>query len=168
MQIPGSVSQYNSVIHALQEIGKNEGLKGLYRYGLVLFYPLLCCSLVTVPRVSFLRNHCKVTVIALSCMHDLIMPWQWFLFWLSGDWLQDWLCTCLKERYSLHHMNFSRGLFLWRSHKLILKESNTNKRWKMILYHPHHSLYHHHQHHQHHQDCMVYIHEIHNLNFGVK
>lgn len=49
MQIPGSVSQYNSVIHALQEIGKNEGLKGLYRYGLVLFYPLLCCSLVTVP-----------------------------------------------------------------------------------------------------------------------
>ncbi|ONI07103.1 hypothetical protein PRUPE_5G100200 [Prunus persica] len=30
-QIPGSMSQYNSVIHALQEIGKNEGLKGLYR-----------------------------------------------------------------------------------------------------------------------------------------
>ncbi|PRQ17685.1 putative mitochondrial carrier domain-containing protein [Rosa chinensis] len=30
-QIPGSVSQYNSVIHALQEIGKKEGLKGLYR-----------------------------------------------------------------------------------------------------------------------------------------
>lgn len=54
MQIPGSVSQYNSVIHALQEIGKNEGLKGLYRYGLVLFYPLLCCSLVTVPRVAFI------------------------------------------------------------------------------------------------------------------
>ncbi|KAL5816585.1 hypothetical protein ACOSQ3_024963 [Xanthoceras sorbifolium] len=33
-QIPGSMSQYNSVFHALQEIGKHEGLKGLYR-GLV-------------------------------------------------------------------------------------------------------------------------------------
>ncbi|XP_004300791.1 PREDICTED: uncharacterized protein LOC101309355 [Fragaria vesca subsp. vesca] len=30
-QIPGSVSQYNSVIHALQEIENKEGLKGLYR-----------------------------------------------------------------------------------------------------------------------------------------
>ncbi|KAJ0105747.1 hypothetical protein Patl1_17726 [Pistacia atlantica] len=30
-QIPGSISQYNSVYHALQEIGKREGLKGLYR-----------------------------------------------------------------------------------------------------------------------------------------
>lgn len=30
-QIPGSVSQYNSVFHAIQEIGKHEGLKGLYR-----------------------------------------------------------------------------------------------------------------------------------------
>ncbi|TQD74806.1 hypothetical protein C1H46_039643 [Malus baccata] len=30
-QIPGSMSQYNGVIHALQEIGKNEGLQGLYR-----------------------------------------------------------------------------------------------------------------------------------------
>ncbi|XP_048320534.2 uncharacterized protein LOC107405979 [Ziziphus jujuba] len=30
-QIPGSMRQYNSVIHALQEIGKNEGLRGLYR-----------------------------------------------------------------------------------------------------------------------------------------
>ncbi|BBH03364.1 hypothetical protein Prudu_014212 [Prunus dulcis] len=34
-QIPGSMSQYNSVIHALQEIGKNEGLKGLYRSALL-------------------------------------------------------------------------------------------------------------------------------------
>lgn len=30
-QIPGSISQYNSVFHALQEIGKKEGLRGLYR-----------------------------------------------------------------------------------------------------------------------------------------
>ncbi|KAL5552073.1 hypothetical protein UlMin_002249 [Ulmus minor] len=30
-QIPGSTSQYSSVIHALREIGKQEGLKGLYR-----------------------------------------------------------------------------------------------------------------------------------------
>ncbi|KAK9277768.1 hypothetical protein L1049_007315 [Liquidambar formosana] len=30
-QIPGSVSQYDSVFHALKEIGKHEGLKGLYR-----------------------------------------------------------------------------------------------------------------------------------------
>ncbi|XP_048445930.1 S-adenosylmethionine mitochondrial carrier protein [Pyrus x bretschneideri] len=30
-QIPGSMSQYNGVIHALQEIGKSEGLQGLYR-----------------------------------------------------------------------------------------------------------------------------------------
>ncbi|XP_030501941.2 mitochondrial aspartate-glutamate transporter AGC1 isoform X2 [Cannabis sativa] len=30
-QIPGSTSQYGSVIHALYEIGKHEGLKGLYR-----------------------------------------------------------------------------------------------------------------------------------------
>lgn len=30
-QIPGSTSQYSSVYHALQEIGKREGLKGLYR-----------------------------------------------------------------------------------------------------------------------------------------
>jgi len=33
MQIPGSMSQYDSVFHALREIGKNEGLQGLYRYG---------------------------------------------------------------------------------------------------------------------------------------
>ncbi|XP_024031493.1 calcium-binding mitochondrial carrier protein Aralar1 isoform X1 [Morus notabilis] len=30
-QIPGSTSQYSSVVHALCEIGKNEGVKGLYR-----------------------------------------------------------------------------------------------------------------------------------------
>ncbi|XP_044484032.1 uncharacterized protein LOC123209979 isoform X3 [Mangifera indica] len=30
-QIPGSISQYSSVYHALQEIHKHEGLKGLYR-----------------------------------------------------------------------------------------------------------------------------------------
>ncbi|CAK7335544.1 unnamed protein product [Dovyalis caffra] len=30
-QIPGSMSPYGSIFHALQEIGKNEGLKGLYR-----------------------------------------------------------------------------------------------------------------------------------------
>eukprot|EP00258_Populus_trichocarpa_P036276 XP_024452295.1 uncharacterized protein LOC7465865 isoform X2 [Populus trichocarpa] len=30
-QIPGSMSPYGNVFHALQEIGKNEGLKGLYR-----------------------------------------------------------------------------------------------------------------------------------------
>ncbi|KAK2647296.1 hypothetical protein Ddye_014785 [Dipteronia dyeriana] len=30
-QIPGSMSQYNSVYHALEEIAKHEGLKGLYR-----------------------------------------------------------------------------------------------------------------------------------------
>ncbi|KAF3448567.1 hypothetical protein FNV43_RR09280 [Rhamnella rubrinervis] len=30
-QVPGSMRKYSSVIHALQEIGKNEGLKGLYR-----------------------------------------------------------------------------------------------------------------------------------------
>lgn len=30
-QVPGSFTQYNSVPHALQEIGKHEGLKGLYR-----------------------------------------------------------------------------------------------------------------------------------------
>ncbi|KAF2297825.1 hypothetical protein GH714_003757 [Hevea brasiliensis] len=30
-QIPGSMNQYDSVFHALKEIGKNEGLKGLYR-----------------------------------------------------------------------------------------------------------------------------------------
>ncbi|GAV83865.1 Mito_carr domain-containing protein [Cephalotus follicularis] len=30
-QIPGSMSQYNSVHHALKEIGRHEGLKGLYR-----------------------------------------------------------------------------------------------------------------------------------------
>ncbi|XP_011022695.1 PREDICTED: uncharacterized protein LOC105124380 isoform X3 [Populus euphratica] len=30
-QIPGSMSPYVNVFHALQEIGKNEGLKGLYR-----------------------------------------------------------------------------------------------------------------------------------------
>nr|POF24985.1 s-adenosylmethionine carrier 1, chloroplastic/mitochondrial [Quercus suber] len=30
-QIPGSMSQYGSVFHALREIGKNEGLQGLYR-----------------------------------------------------------------------------------------------------------------------------------------
>ncbi|KAB1199433.1 Mitochondrial thiamine pyrophosphate carrier 1 [Morella rubra] len=28
---PGSMSQYNGVYHALREIGKNEGLRGLYR-----------------------------------------------------------------------------------------------------------------------------------------
>ncbi|XP_050230099.1 uncharacterized protein LOC126679179 [Mercurialis annua] len=33
-QIPGSMNQYDSVFHTLKEIGKNEGLKGLYR-GLV-------------------------------------------------------------------------------------------------------------------------------------
>lgn len=33
MQIPGSMSQYDTVFHALREIGKNEGLQGLYRYG---------------------------------------------------------------------------------------------------------------------------------------
>lgn len=33
MQIPGSMSQYDSVFHALREIGKKEGLQGLYRYG---------------------------------------------------------------------------------------------------------------------------------------
>jgi hypothetical protein len=32
LQIPGSMSPYGNVFHALQEIGKNEGLKGLYRY----------------------------------------------------------------------------------------------------------------------------------------
>ncbi|KDP25434.1 hypothetical protein JCGZ_20590 [Jatropha curcas] len=31
IQIPGSMSKYQSVFHALKEIGKNEGLKGLYR-----------------------------------------------------------------------------------------------------------------------------------------
>ncbi|XP_057994758.1 uncharacterized protein LOC110656062 isoform X2 [Hevea brasiliensis] len=31
IQIPGSLSQYDNVFHALKEIGKNEGLKGLYR-----------------------------------------------------------------------------------------------------------------------------------------
>ncbi|EEF51193.1 uncharacterized protein LOC8287381 [Ricinus communis] len=31
IQIPGSMSKYDSVFHALKEIGKNEGLKGLYR-----------------------------------------------------------------------------------------------------------------------------------------
>ncbi|GMY30324.1 uncharacterized mitochondrial carrier C12D12.05c isoform X1 [Fagus crenata] len=30
-QIPGSMSQYDSVFHALREIGKKEGLQGLYR-----------------------------------------------------------------------------------------------------------------------------------------
>ncbi|GKU95268.1 hypothetical protein SLEP1_g8649 [Rubroshorea leprosula] len=30
-QVPGSLTQYSSVYHALQEIGKHEGLKGLYR-----------------------------------------------------------------------------------------------------------------------------------------
>lgn len=30
-QIPGSASQYNSVFHALQQISKQEGFKGLYR-----------------------------------------------------------------------------------------------------------------------------------------
>ncbi|KAJ8764816.1 hypothetical protein K2173_010281 [Erythroxylum novogranatense] len=30
-QIPGSISKYDNVFHALKEIGRNEGLKGLYR-----------------------------------------------------------------------------------------------------------------------------------------
>ncbi|XP_065858285.1 uncharacterized protein [Euphorbia lathyris] len=30
-QVPGSISQYDGVFHALKEIGKTEGLKGLYR-----------------------------------------------------------------------------------------------------------------------------------------
>lgn len=34
-QIPGSLSPYKSVIQALYEIGKKEGLQGLYRYALL-------------------------------------------------------------------------------------------------------------------------------------
>lgn len=48
MQIPGSMSQYNGVIHALQEIGKSEGLQGLYRYFLFRF-----CSFVGQKNSSF-------------------------------------------------------------------------------------------------------------------
>ncbi|KAF9617645.1 hypothetical protein IFM89_037708 [Coptis chinensis] len=35
-QIPGSLRSYDGVLHALKEIYKNEGLKGLYRYQLTL------------------------------------------------------------------------------------------------------------------------------------
>lgn len=41
MQVPGSRSQYNNVFQALQEIAKQEGLKGLYRY-IVGCYILVC------------------------------------------------------------------------------------------------------------------------------
>lgn len=38
-QIPGSLSPYKNVIQALYEIGKKEGLKGLYRYALFWHRP---------------------------------------------------------------------------------------------------------------------------------
>uniref|UniRef100_A0A2P2KQ08 Uncharacterized protein n=1 Tax=Rhizophora mucronata TaxID=61149 RepID=A0A2P2KQ08_RHIMU len=31
LQIPGSTSKYKGAFHALKDIGRNEGLKGLYR-----------------------------------------------------------------------------------------------------------------------------------------
>lgn len=68
----------------------------------------------------------------------LVLSFPWL-----GDWYRDWLCTCLKEHCSLHHMNSSKDYFLWRYHNLMLEEFSTKKAWMMIQ---HHYNYHHNQH----------------------
>lgn len=56
----------------------------------------------------------------------------WILILLSGVWLQDWQCIWLKEHYSLHHMNLSRGYYLWRFPNWVICQSSTNNALKTI------------------------------------
>ncbi|PON62875.1 Mitochondrial substrate/solute carrier [Parasponia andersonii] len=71
-QIPGSTSQYGSVIHALHEIGKHEGLNGLYRgltprlvmyisqgalfFASYEFFKKLFCLEMPQPKVKTIKN----------------------------------------------------------------------------------------------------------------